>query len=380
MNIINYCQGPAGVSLQDAICRILLQYRQSGTPANMPDIIQRLASEFPSLSLGRHTTATVHRALGTLIKERKVYYAGAGYMLVVPDMRLKEALYWPASCCSSSNWSIKLRRDMSSQTEHPVHSQPSLACWQPSQEKETEAVETVRRKTWAKPRQIDTSEIRPESRRSRRTVQRSQSLRLSREARVKIDKGGSLKLSKEDSDKIQDYLDKRDPAISDPAPTKKTLTRRDSIISKFFSRRKSQKEVKCFSAQFPPREKAETEDNIYSEPGGSETERPPPPSYQSAPPYRARTSLSQLHLARTVQLRVVEPPAKRSLKYSSLSSASASSSPSSLSGPSSLDSVTPVRENSVNGSNSPDVESDRHRHNQNNKTNPQARYSLGYSN
>ena len=362
----------------------------------MPDIIQRLASEFPSLSLGRHTTATVHRALGTLIKERKVYYAGAGYMLVVPDMRLKEKLYWPPSCCSSSNWSIKLRRDMSSQTEHPAHSLPSpdlptqpcqlsLACWQPSQDKETEVVETVRtgnshRKTWAKPRQIDSSEIRPESRRSRRTVQRSQSLRLSREARVKIDKGGSLKLSKEDSDKIQDYLDKRDPAISDPAPTKKTLTRRDSIISKFFSRRKSQKEVKCFSAQFPPRERAETEDNIYSEPGGSEAERPPPPSYPSAPPYRARTSLSQLHLARTVQLRVVEPPAKRSLKYSSLSSASASSSPSSLSGPSSLDSVTPVRENSVNGSNSPDVESDRHRHNQNNKTNPQARYSLGYSN
>ena len=361
----------------------------------MPDIIQRLASEFPSLSLGRHTTATVHRALGCLIKERKVYYAGAGYMLVVPDIRLKEKFYWPPSCCSSSNWSIKLRRDMSSQTEQMCSSPASsdlaasLSCWQAGDTGDCEAAETLRtghshRKTWAKPKQIDSSEIRPESRRMK-TLQRSQSLRLSREARVKIDKGGSLKLSKEDSEKLQKHLDTADQqSHSDPTPVKKSLSRRDSLISKFFSRKKSQKEVKSFSAQFPPRDVKEVEDHIYSEPGGcEEAERPSLPSYQSAPPYRPRTSLSQLHLARTVQVRPRSPPAsaRRSVKASSLSSASASasSSPSSLSGPSSLDSVTPLRENS---SNCPDVSahSDRHKHNQNNTNIPQARYSLGYSN
>ena len=65
-----------------------------------------------------------------------MYYAGAGYLLVVPDLRLKEKMSWPPSCCSSNNWSIKLRRDMASQTEHqppPVlpsqTSQPRLTCW-----------------------------------------------------------------------------------------------------------------------------------------------------------------------------------------------------------------------------------------------------------
>ena len=53
------------------------------------------------------------------------------------------------------------------------------------------------------------------------------------------------------------------------------------------------------------------------------------------------------------------------------------------SGPSSLDSVTgqargALRENGCR--NSPDVCPSERRHNQNNKNNPQARYSLGYSN
>ena len=328
----------------------------------MPDIVQRLATDFPGLKTSQHNTATVHRALGGLIRERKVYYAGAGYMLVVPELRVKESLLWPSSCCSSNNWSIKLRRDISCQTEPSQPSQPSLACWGPSEpsEREPRTVPGSPRKTWAKPRQIDCSEIvrpgetkssslLPDSRRSR-ALERSQSLRLSRVARVKIEKGGSLKLSKEDSAKLQKYLDSSGSGQSqsepEPAPAKKPLCRRDSLISKFFSRRRSQKEMLVFSAQFP-------EENIYSEP------RPPPPTYQSAPPYRppappvpppvpaaapaaapapapvpapGRTSLSQLHLARNKVGPAVSPPARRSLKYSSVSEASNSSSPSSLSG------------------------------------------------
>ena len=121
---------------------------------------------------------------------------------------------------------------------------------------------------------------------------------------MKIEKGGSLKLSKSVVTRLQSEFDQDQEGSlqtqSDPSPsTKRRLTRRDSLISKFFSRKKSEKDIRTFSGQFPPPPafsdpapapgQAEEAEHIYSEPSASPPTRP-----QSA-----RTSLTQLHLLRS---------------------------------------------------------------------------------
>ena len=68
-------QGPS-ISLCDAICWILWEFKQTGQAANMPEIIAKIAADFPSIPVSKHMTATVHKALGSLIRDRKVYYTG----------------------------------------------------------------------------------------------------------------------------------------------------------------------------------------------------------------------------------------------------------------------------------------------------------------
>ena len=127
------------------------------------------------------------------------------------------------------------------------------------------------------------------------------------EARVKIEKGGSLKLSKDVVTRLQSEFDQSQDqeaslqTHSDPSPSaRRLLTRRDSLISKFFSRKKSEKEIRTFSGQFPPPPAfsdpspapltpTKEEEHIYSVP-----QLTPPPRPQSS-----RTSLSQLHLLRS---------------------------------------------------------------------------------
>ena len=125
------------------------------------------------------------------------------------------------------------------------------------------------------------------------------------EARVKIEKGGSLKLSKNVVTRLQSEFDQDQEASlqtqSDPTPSaRRHLKRRDSLISKFFSRKKSEKEIGTFSGQFPPPPafsdppvaspvREEEGEHIYSVPSLTTPPRP-----QSA-----RTSLSQLHILRS---------------------------------------------------------------------------------
>ena len=73
--VIIVIQGPS-ISLSDAICWILWEFKQTGQAANMPEIIAKIAADFPSIPVSKHMTATVHKALGSLIRDRKVYYTG----------------------------------------------------------------------------------------------------------------------------------------------------------------------------------------------------------------------------------------------------------------------------------------------------------------
>lgn len=490
-SVTPFPQGP-GISLPDAICWILLHFKHAGKPANMHNIIQKVISDFPHMSVTKHMTATVHQALGTLIKSRKVYYTGKGYFLVTPENNSVHRMKLPDTCQLSHNWSIRMRQDKSIQTEKEVSETPaSASCW--PVERTGDNSEPTARKLWSTPK-LNSSEdksnltkksrcspishdcqlssgsspslakqssqksdkfretnLLPDSRKSKnyfpqRTLQRSQSLRLSKDSKRKINKGGSLRLGKDEAknllgfkpEPIPEPASQKDVKVSSP-PTVKTLERKDSILGRLFNRKKSQKEIRVFSGQFPPPEteapciqpqgcqrqknhrpplpipwedhsrndkykpenssdksrdqqnlspkpnhvlknesfssdkissepvmsESNPKEHIYSVPNMPTQSKPLPPyssapPYSSSPPYKSKPTISQLHLSKSLSppkqvkfsttptpanvrrglpRNIKSPPARRSLKYQSLSSASTSSSPSSPSGPSSIESV-----------------------------------------
>jgi len=311
-SVTPFPQGP-GLSLPDAICWILLHFKQTGKAANMHNIIQKVISDFPGMTVTKHMTATVHQALGTLIKSRKVYYTGKGYFLVTPEQSSVQRMKLPDTCQSSNNWSIRMRQDKSSQTEQELSETPaSASCW--PVDRVSDNSEPATRKLWSAPKlnsfedksnltksnnilsptgwksrcspispdcQLSTrsspgldkqtsqkaeefmeTNLLPDSRKSKnyftqRTLQRSQSLRLSKDSKRKIYKGGSLRLAKEEAKTLLEFKNEsiceKDVKVSSP-PTHKPLERKDSILGRLFSRKKPPKEIRVFSGQFPPPE------------------------------------------------------------------------------------------------------------------------------
>jgi len=474
-SVTPFQQGPS-LSLQDAICWILLHFKQTGKAANMHNIIEKVVADFPGLSTSKHMTATVHQALGVLIKSRKVYYTGKGYFLVTPDNVVVPRMKLPDTCQSSNNWSIRMRQDRAIQTDSDS---ASASCWPVELNGTTNAVgaatkQQPTRKLWSAPRpavsedksnktrsngwkprcspispncqlpnrsspgarrkssqahaEFQDTDLLPDSRKSQhmfnnRNLHRSQSLRLPKDSKRKIVKGGSLRLAKEEAKALLDaknVVKKSEDLTASSVPIHKPLERKDSILGRLFSRKKSHKEIRVFSGQFPPPDlEASLQTSLNLQPPGSKSlegridhdkcetnrqfeklslhnssslsglsaEKSPPlsrisyklseskvtlpeehiysvpitpapkplPPYSPAPPYQnpPRLSISQLHLSKSIappkrvqfspsppktrkgpSLRIRSPPARRSLKYQSLSSGS-----SSTSGPSSIESV-----------------------------------------
>ena len=56
------------ISLSDAICWILLDYRQRGASASMPEILEKLRAEFPGLRVQHMTQTTLHKAERDILK------------------------------------------------------------------------------------------------------------------------------------------------------------------------------------------------------------------------------------------------------------------------------------------------------------------------
>ena len=118
----------------------------------MQDIIQKVSSDFPAISVTKHMTATVHKALGELIKSRKVYYTGKGYFLVTPEHSAVQRMKLPDKCLASDNWSMRMRQDKFSQTDKEVCETPaSASCWPVDTDRDKLASgDTSSRKLWSR--------------------------------------------------------------------------------------------------------------------------------------------------------------------------------------------------------------------------------------
>lgn len=69
--------------LPEALCKVVYDLTSEGDIATLPFISAKLKSTFPEMVVPRDDI--LYRALGTLIRERKLYHTGEGYSVVTPD-------------------------------------------------------------------------------------------------------------------------------------------------------------------------------------------------------------------------------------------------------------------------------------------------------
>ena len=236
----------------------------------MNTILSRLSRDFPTLSTN-NLPATVHAALGSLIKKRKVYYTGKGYFLVSPDPstlpKLKPKTKKPVRRVTRENaCQTELQTNGYSLTTPPSNGWPATPSWPtsplhssqtatpPQQHRQNLNLNNIspmglihqRHSPWSplelSPRhsptqnpggmspnipplgRISLSSSSPsssnhssahsstdsslqESPQTQATLERSQSLRISKKSLKQMSKGGSLRLSKKDALAIMNEVD-----------------------------------------------------------------------------------------------------------------------------------------------------------------------------
>ena len=296
---------------------ILQKLRAADCVADINTVLARLNRDFPALT-SNNLPATVHAALGSLIKKRKVYYTGKGYFLVSPDPSALPKLR-PKTVRSVR----RSTRENAAQTEfnlsngHTVYTPPAAHSWSSSSPAPSSHPATplqhhrqllgrinsisppagFSRHSPRSPQDIsprhsplgqgaggypvpplgritsssssspnsstDSSMNESSSPRSQQTtLERSQSLRISKKSLKQMSKGGSLRLSKKDALAIMAETDEKNKdAESDErtSPSPKKMERKNSFLGRIFGRKKSsgsptKKEIQTFSAQFPPPE------------------------------------------------------------------------------------------------------------------------------
>ena len=296
---------------------ILQKLRVADCVADINTVLARLNRDFPALT-SNNLPATVHAALGSLIKKRKVYYTGKGYFLVSPDPSALPKLR-PKTVRSVR----RSTRENAAQTEfnlsngHTVYTPPAAHSWSSSSPAPSSHPATplqhhrqllgrinsisppagFSRHSPRSPQDIsprhsplgqgaggypvpplgritsssssspnsstDSSMNESSSPRSQQTtLERSQSLRISKKSLKQMSKGGSLRLSKKDALAIMAETDEKNKdAESDErtSPSPKKMERKNSFLGRIFGRKKSsgsptKKEIQTFSAQFPPPE------------------------------------------------------------------------------------------------------------------------------
>ena len=223
--------------LPEVICAILAGLKQADTVANMENILAKVVLQFPGLpAQPKQLLGLVHRTLGQLIKQRKVYYTGKGYFLVVPERPVGEPRYPGPLLAQLAGHTPALHPatvEQASQTE------PGAGPRSPVRDTAGSPVTLAS----SSPGSSSSSHSPPASPASPGTaanLERSQSFRLNKRAAKSLAKGGSLRLNKKEAAVVaaeggQGPEEEERQESPDPRP----MERKGSVLGRLFGRKKS---------------------------------------------------------------------------------------------------------------------------------------------